>query len=142
MEKNESGTEPQKAPETEAQPVVAPTPAPRRTLERHGSRAVPVTRRLPQVRGGVCEYCGIIDNKVPSQFQYKLCPHFREIVESLGGGPIRCSYCDANKDPDEVIGFSKMNIAEHPDRPGTFIAWCDQYKCSRAHEQRFMVTQG
>ena len=133
----------QKVPDTSTPEVEVPMAPPpmRKTLERQGSHTVPVTRRLPQIRGGVCEFCGVIDPNVDSQFQYKLCPHFREIVESLGGGPIACSYCDASKDPNEVVGFSKMNVAEHPDKPGTYIAWCDQYTCSAKHEKRFMLSE-
>ena len=106
-----------------------------KTIERQGSRTEPVTRRYPQVRGGVCEFCGILDNKVPSEHQYKLCPHFRNI------GQLRCSYCDENRDADDVIGHGVLNIAEHPDNPDKLIVWCDSYNCSRAHEARFKVNK-
>jgi hypothetical protein len=123
----------QDAPDTPA-PVVeaeATPPAPRVTIERQGVRSEAVTRRWPQVRGGLCEWCGVMDVNVPSQFQYQLCPHFREI------GPLRCSYCDETKDPDEVVGHHNLNIAEHPDKPNSLVVWCDSYDCSRRHEARF-----
>ena len=124
----------QMAPDTST-PVEVVTPPPvRKTIERQGSQTVPVTRRWPQVRGGVCEFCGILDPNTPSEHQYKLCPHFRDI------GQLVCSYCPAEKDPNEVIGYSKLNIAAHPDNPDKLIVWCDSYKCSRAHEKRFMVS--
>jgi hypothetical protein len=129
-------TEREIAPETVAtiqapvQPAYVP-PAPRQMrVERQGSQSEPYTRRFPQIRGGVCEYCGVLDPHVPSQFQYKLCPHYR-------GMQARCTYCPETKDPDEVVYHSNMNVAEHPDNPSTLIMWCDSYDCSRAHEKRF-----
>lgn len=131
MNKKIQGTEPSDAPvilSVEA-PVI---PAPRqRTIERQGSRSEPYTIRLPQIRGGVCEFCGTIDPLVPPQFQYQLCPHFR------GLGEMRCSYCDESKNPTEVIGHSRLNIAGHPDNPDKLVVWCDSYECSRKHEARF-----
>jgi len=124
-------TEPDIAPATEApveQPPVAQPPA--YTMERQGEKNEPYTRRLPQVRGGVCEYCGTLDPNVPPENQYKLCPHFRGLT-------LRCSYCDETKDPEEVVSNSILNVAEHPEKRGTFIAWCGSYECSRAHEKRF-----
>lgn len=105
-------------------------------MERQGSHTVGVSRRLPQVRGGVCEYCGIIDPAVDSQYQYKLCPHFR----GMQGEGLRCTYCPAEKNPDEVVRNSAMNIAEHPDKPGVLVAWCGSYDCSAKHLERFKVS--
>ncbi len=131
---NESATEREPAPETVAtvpQYVPPQPPQPRQMrIERQGARSEPYTRRFPQVRGGICEFCGVLDPNVPSQYQYKLCPHYR-------GQQLRCSYCPENKDPDEVIYHADLNIAESPDNPGTLIVWCNSYECSRAHEQRF-----
>lgn len=127
------GTEPVSAPETApaATVTITPPPQPRQMrIERQGARSEPYTRRFPQVRGGVCEYCGILDKNVPSQYQYKLCGHYR-------GMQLRCSYCSETKDPDEVIYHAAMNVAEHPDNPNMIIAWCDSYECSKAHNERF-----
>lgn len=122
-------TEREPAPAT-PQPGYAP-PAPRQMrVERQGSLSEPYTRRFPEVRGGICEWCGVLDKNVPSQFQYKLCPHFR-------GMQLRCSYCPENKDPDDVVYHSDLKVAEHPDNPNTLIVWCSSYECSRAHETRF-----
>jgi hypothetical protein len=113
--------------------VQVPTPpaAPRTMrVERQGARSEPYSRRFPQVRGGICEFCGVLDGNTPSQYQYKLCPHYR-------GMQLRCSYCAETKDPDEVVYHANLNIAEHPDNPSTLIVWCDSYECSRAHESRF-----
>lgn len=135
MKKENPGTMPQEASEPEVQAVqqqpikVAPT------IERQGSRTVPVTRRWPQVRGGICEWCGVIDKNYRSEDQYKLCPHFVEI------GQLRCSYCDESKNPDDVIYHSVLNIASHPDNPDKLIVWCNAYECSRKHEKRFVVSQ-
>lgn len=112
-------------------PVTYTPPPPRQMrVEREGDSSVPFTRRFPQVRGGTCEFCGVMDKNMPSQYQYRLCPHYR-------GMSLRCSYCPDNKDPDEVVYKEVLNIAEHPDKPGTLIVWCGSYECSRAHEKRF-----
>jgi hypothetical protein len=118
--------------------VYVPTPAPapqavaprQMQVERQGAKSEPYTRRFPQVRGGVCEFCGVLDPNVPSQFQYKLCGHYR-------GMQLRCSYCPENKDPDEINYHSNLNIASHPDNPNTLIVWCDSFNCSDAHLKRF-----
>lgn len=119
------------SPTTEREMAPVPPLAPRQmSVERTGDVSAPFSRRFPNVRGGICEYCGVIDPKQPSQYQYKLCSHYR-------GLQLRCSYCDAAKNPDEVIAHTDMNVAEHPDKPGVMIAWCDSTECSRKHLERF-----
>lgn len=120
------------APGPAAERVMAPVQIQPRQMqvERQGARSEPYVRRFPQVRGGICEYCGVIDPNVPSQSQYKLCEHYR-------GTQLRCSYCPETKDPDEVIYHAALNVVESPTNPGTMIAWCDSYECSRAHLARF-----
>ncbi len=132
MKKENPGTVPEIAPVSEpVQQVVAKAP----TIERQGSKTEPRTRRLPQVRGGICEWCGVMDQNLPSELQYTLCPHFREI------GQLRCSYCDESKNPDEVNRNSVLNVAGHPDDPDKLIVWCNSYNCSRAHEKRFRASK-
>lgn len=121
MNPTASGTEPQYAPATMPRQM---------KLERQGAHGEPITRRFPQVRGGVCEYCGVIDPNVDSVNQYKLCSHYR-------GLQLRCYYCDANKNPDEVIQRSTLNVAESPTQPGSLVVWCDSFECSKRHLQRF-----
>jgi hypothetical protein len=103
-------------------------------IERQGGQTVAHTRRWPQVRGGVCEFCGVLDKDIPSEFQYRLCPHFR-------GMELACSYCPATKNPDDVVYHANLNVAEHPDKPGTLVVWCDSYECSRKHLERFKINQ-
>ena len=104
-------------------------------LERQGVQTVASSRRLPIIRGGICDRCGVQDPQVPSQFQYQLCEHFR------GLGEMRCSYCPETVNPTDVILHSIINVAEHPDNPDTIIAWCNSYGCSAKHEARFKVNQ-
>lgn len=99
-------------------------------IERQGLRTEPFTHRHPQVRGGICEFCGVIDPNVDSKDQYKMCPHYR-------GMQLKCSYCPDNKDPDDIIYHSNLSIADSPNDPGSLVVWCDSYECSRAHESRF-----
>lgn len=129
-------TEREFAPETVTYPEISvSSPAiplnPRQMrIERESDSGVPVSRRFPQVRAGTCEFCGVLDPSVPAQYQYKLCPHYR-------GMQLRCSYCPAEKNPDDIIGHSILNVAEHPDKPGTLIAWCNSRECSEKHMKRF-----
>lgn len=104
-----------------------------KTLERQGDVPVGSSRRHPQVRGGICEFCGVLDPNQPSQFQYKLCPHYR-------GMQLRCVYCPQAKDSDDVIYHSNLLVAEHPDNPNKLVVWCDSYECSKRHEARFKVS--
>jgi hypothetical protein len=117
------------APDTVEAPVYRPAPR-QKTVERTGSQSEPFVRRWPEVRVGVCEFCGIMDKNVESQFQYKLCPHYR-------GMNLRCSYCPDSKDPDEVNGHTVLHVYEHPDNPDKFIICCDSYECSLKHQARF-----
>lgn len=103
-----------------------------KALERHSEGSFPVSVRYPQVRGGVCEYCGVLDPNVPSQYQYKMCPHYR-------GMQLRCTYCPQAKDPDDIIYHSTLNIAEHPDNPNKLVVWCNSYECSKKHLERFRL---
>lgn len=131
-DENQPATERETAPET-VQAVAAQVPqsAPRQMqVERQGTGTSAVSRRFPQVRGGICEYCGVLDPNVPSQYQYKLCGHYR-------GMQLNCTYCPENKDSDDVIYHSDLNIAEHPDNPNKLVVWCNSYDCARAHEARF-----
>ena len=118
--------------------VIAPVTAyvaPKQMIERQGQSAEAYSQRKPQIRGGICEYCGVLDKNVPSEHQYKLCGHFRDL------GTVRCSYCDETKNPDDIIGHSVINVAQHPDNPNKWIAWCDSYNCSKAHLARFKKNQ-
>lgn len=125
-------TEREIAPVTVQAPYIPPyvPPARAKQIERQGSRSEPFTTRYPRVVGGTCEYCGVLDRNVPSQYQYKMCGHYR-------GMELRCSYCPENKDPDEIVAHASLNIAASPNDPNTLIVWCDSYECSKAHEDRF-----
>lgn len=103
-----------------------------KTIERQGDSSAPYVVHFPQVRGGVCEFCGVIDHQQPSQFQYKLCPHYR-------GMQLRCTYCPKSKDADDVIYHATLNVAEHPSNPNQLVVWCNSYECSKKHEERFKV---
>ncbi len=129
LAQGEPATERESAPETVAPAWVPQAPRQMR-VERQGASSEPYTQRFPQIRGGTCEYCGVLDKNVPAQYQYKLCPHYR-------GMQARCTYCPESKDPDEVVRQAGINVAAHPDNPNTLIMWCNSYECSRAHEKRF-----
>lgn len=102
-------------------------------VERLGGASAPMVHFFPQVRGGICEYCGVIDQNQPSQYQYKLCPHYR-------GMQLSCSYCPESKDPNEIILRSTLNVAEHPDNPNKLVVWCNSFECADKHIKRFKVS--
>ena len=99
-------------------------------LTPRGATSAPMSRRFPEVRGGQCEYCGTLDPNQPGDVQYKFCPHYR-------GMDLKCVYCPPNKDQDEVVRNSTLNVAEHPYRPGELIVWCKSFECSKKHEEAF-----
>lgn len=122
-------TEQVSAPVTYA-PVYTPPPPMQLHVERQGNNSEAYTRRFPQIRGGTCEFCGVLDPNVEGKYQYKLCPHYR-------GMQARCTYCPESKDPDDVVYHETLNVAEHPDKPGTLVMWCGSFNCSQAHIKRF-----
>lgn len=105
-----------------------------KTIERQNNAGVAVSRMYPRVTGGVCEYCGVIDNLQPATEQYKLCQHFKTF------GELRCSYCPESADPTEVVYHAELKIHEHPDNPSKLVVVCDSYNCSQKHIQRFTRT--
>lgn len=129
MNETVSGT----APHFAQQPNYSQQPREMR-IERQGADTVPVSRRFPQIRGGQCEFCGVIDPHQPAHLQYKLCGHYR-------GMEARCTYCPKEKDQTEIVRISKLNVAEHPYQPGTIVMWCNATECGRKHMERFKVSQ-
>lgn len=110
-----------------------------RQNERRGGMTVPYTKMYPLIKGGQCDFCGVMDRNQPAIYQYKLCPHFRGIVPQEG---LECSYCDPTKDPNEVIRYSVMKVHDHPydkDELGRpkLVTVCDSYECSTKHGNRF-----
>lgn len=105
-----------------------------KTIERQGAKGVPYVHRYPEVRSGICEFCGVIDPTLPSTEQYKLCPHYK------GMGEVRCSYCDESKDPQEVMYKAVLNVYDHPDNPDKLVVVCDNFTCVQKHEARFKTS--
>lgn len=101
-------------------------------VERIGGLTSGLTNIFPEVRGGVCTWCGVMDQNYPSNYQYKLCPHYR-------GKQLACSYCPTSKDVDDVITHARLRIIQHPNNPKQLIICCDSYECRKAHEQRWKV---
>lgn len=101
-------------------------------IERQGLYTEPTSRRYPTVRGGTCEFCGVMDHNIDAHNQYKLCEHYR-------GMQLSCSYCPAEKDPDDVIKHSVMKVFDKPGEPGTLVVVCDHYDCEKKHQDRFRV---
>lgn len=106
-----------------------------RTVERQGPSSEAYTHRYPEVRGGVCEYCGILDPNVDAQFQYKLCPHFR------GMGTLACSYCPDHKNPEEVTRSHTLNIHVSPTNPNEVVVVCGSFECADKHLNRFKINK-
>lgn len=120
-------------PVTEHVPAPAPISAYEMEVERIGGLSSGVAIQFPKVRGGVCEKCGVLDSNVPSEYQYKLCGHYR-------GKQLACSYCPASKNIDDVIAHSVMRVMQHPDNPRKLIVHCDSYECLKRHEEKWKVS--
>lgn len=105
-----------------------------KVIERQGADSVPYVVKHPDVRGGVCERCGIIDQYRDSHEQYKLCEHYR-------GMQLRCSYCpnDTNHSPEEVSRRSVLKVFNSPTDPGKLVVVCDEYACNDKHQKRFKM---
>lgn len=128
----QAATERVTAPVTFAPASQVPLMPRQKQLERQGGHSAGYSIRYPEIRGGICEYCGVIDGNHPSEYQYKLCTHYR-------GMQMRCVYCPDSKNPDDVINHSVLRVAEHPDNPDKLVVWCDSYECSKKHLERFKI---
>lgn len=89
-----------------------------------------MTHRYPEVRGGICEWCGVLDPFTDSIDQYKLCPHFRNMQ-------LACSYCPMQVDQNEVIRRTVMRIQDSPENPNELVVWCDNFECAQKHLARY-----
>ncbi len=106
-----------------------------RTTVRHEGVMGHVTRRYPKVHGGICDWCGVLDNNRDSQDQYKLCPHYR-------GMSLECNFCDVTKDQREVTRISELYVYDHPTQKGpdglpALAVVCDSFTCRSAFNQIF-----
>lgn len=99
-------------------------------IERKGLNTEPMVHFYPEVRGGTCSWCGVMDKNAEAVDQYKLCPHYR-------GKQLICTYCPAQVNPDEVIRRSVMQVMDSPDNPNELIVKCDSFECSERHLKRF-----
>ena len=102
-------------------------------ISQPGETNAPLTVRYPEIRGGVCEHCGVIDKNYPGDQQYKLCPHYK-------GMNLKCSFCKEGDDHEEVVRTSKMLVMEDPYLPGTLLTHCGKYECQRKFEKKFNLT--
>ena len=114
--------------------VGAPVPATRTTV-RHEGQMGARTNWYPRVRGGICEKCGVLDQNLDAQDQYKLCPHYR-------GMSLECNYCDPVKDQKEVTRISELYVYDHPvkrDEQGRPLLGCvcDSFTCRSAFNAEY-----
>ncbi len=87
-------------------------------------------KRWPDIRGGICEFCGIMDSTQPAWDQFKLCPHYKSM-------DVRCIYCPVGTDMDDVVKGRTIKVRERLDKPGVLTMWCTDFKCEQAHWTRF-----
>lgn len=97
-----------------------------------GASNVLTSERYPEIRGGVCEYCGVIDNNYSGP-QYKLCPHYK-------GRDMKCVFCKDSADHDDVIRQSKLLVMADPYNPNGLVTLCNRYECTRKFEEKYHVT--
>lgn len=112
----------------------SPVQTPRQTVRNEGRMGYR-TRVYPKVRGGICDFCGILDANQDSQDQYKLCPHYRGIQ-------LECNYCDPTKDQREVTRISVLYVYDHKnqkDEQGRpmLACVCDSFTCTSAFNTEY-----
>lgn len=78
---------------------------------------LPKAHSLPTIYAGKCEYCGE---------SYKTCKHYRGI-------DVFCSYCGRK----DVFDFRVVQAKVLDDKPGEIIFICADYKCQKAHKDKF-----
>ena len=119
--------------ELPAVPAVA-EPVPLRTfhVDRKVESGYPGAKKLPTVRGGICEFCGVLDNKVAAHLQFTLCPHYE-------GVDLKCTYCPPESDWKHVLSKRKLQIFEFPEGSGNLVVVCDDISCRDKHKKRFQV---
>lgn len=106
-----------------------------RETVRTGGKQGFTTRVYPEVYGGLCEKCGVVDKNLDSQEQYKLCEHYRNMS-------LECNYCDATKDQREVTRIAKLHMFDHPfqkdsnGQPRLGVV-CDSFMCTNAFRMEF-----
>lgn len=115
--------------------ATVPTVSNRETARKGGIMGF-TTRVYPKVYGGICEKCGVLDPNQPSEYQYKLCEHYR-------GLSLECNYCDPTKDQKEVTRISQLYVFDHPnmrDSRGEPVLGvvCDSFTC----QNQFNVEYG
>lgn len=99
----------------------------RETVRKEGG-SFHTSRIYPKIYGGVCEKCGVVDDKSPEQFQYKLCEHYR-------GLSLDCMYCDPTRDQNDVAKISELKVFDHPykkdgyGRPALGVV-CNSFMCT------------
>ena len=114
--------------------VVLNAQQPRTTVRKEGQMGAR-TRVYPKVKGGICDWCGVVDNNRDSVDQYKLCPHYRGLT-------LECNYCDAAKDQREVTRISNLYVYDHltqrgPDGLPALAVVCDAFTCTSKFNEEF-----
>ena len=95
----------------------------------------PSARKLPDVIGGTCEFCGTLDPKIPADIQYSVCPHYT-------GVDIKCSYCPPGADHDEIRKTRRFSIKEFPVGSGQLDVCCDDLNCRKRWEKEHGSSTG
>ena len=97
-----------------------------------GQTSGPSSLRFPRVLGGQCEICGTLDKNVDGKYQYKLCPHFKDMK-------LKCVFCKESADHDEVVRQSQMLVMQDPQFPKQLLTLCGSYECSRKFEAKYGI---
>lgn len=92
-----------------------------------------VVRQFPWIKGGQCDYCGVVDPNYPGDQQYKFCMHY-------ASRNMKCVFCKESADHDDVIRMSSMKVIEDPYAPGNLVTMCGSYECTRKFEQKYHLT--
>lgn len=123
---------PEEGSDTAMAPLANPQPLRTFRVERRVESGFPEAQKLPRIIGGICEFCGVIDNTKPSYLQYTLCEHY-------AGVGMRCTYCPPEADLEDVITHREFKIFEFPIGSGSLVVVCDDIRCVDKHIKRFQT---
>jgi len=100
------------------------------SVERRVDTGFPEAEKFPNIRGGVCDFCGIVNKSTLSRLQYTECEHYK-------GLELKCSYCPPGTDFEDVIEHRMFSVFEYPKGSGSLTICCDDIRCRDSHHKRF-----
>lgn len=102
------------------------------SIERHGNASTVDAIVHPEIRAGVCTFCGVkpdfegYDGGGNPRKAVPKCKHYY-------GVKLFCTYCQN----DEALRSRTMRVYELKSDPGKLIICCDDFRCEDKHQKKF-----